>query len=325
MTQSGRINFLGGFPSSPPLHIPVLPFLAADDEVVLRARKPALRRPEAVAANQDEDNSGDDSDGFFQSVCRLARAWTEHARNIGVPVAPVTEEHRRIHGEFCRGFESIIEEAVQYPPHPPHLVVRDYPRHPQSDDEVRDEVLEIPTPTGDEEVVTPTGDEDIEPWTPVSSHSTNSMDTSELESLKAYAGGEVIEEIIYVPPGMDASSPTLASTEEEATAIDEGQEWALEIAMGGGHRWARQHHDAASHMSTPLEHGMGESDEMHPVPAGGQTLPWTRRNPPLQRMPSEGGGHRGGGGEPPSPDEARTRDDSAEALPSSVGSTSASG
>ena len=74
-------------------------------------------------------------------------------------------------------------------------------------------------------------EEDIEPWTPMSSHSINSLNTSELESLEAFAGGEVIEEIFDVPPGTDASSPTLASTEEEATTMDEGQEWALEIAM----------------------------------------------------------------------------------------------
>ena len=106
-------------------------------------------------------------------------------------------------------FERNIEETFQYPPHPPHLLVRDYPRHPQSDDEVRDEAEEIPTPIGDEEeVVTPTGDGDIEPWTPLSSHSINSLNTSGLESLEAFAGGEVIEEIFDVPPGTDASSPT---------------------------------------------------------------------------------------------------------------------
>ena len=154
MTQSGEEHSPEGSPSSPPLHIPVLPFLVDDDEVVQRARKPALRRPETVAVNQDEDNSSEDSDALhIQFERRLVRAWTEHARNIGVPVVLVTQEHRRLHREFCMRFERNIEETFQYPPHPPHLLVRDYPRHPQSDDEVRDEA-EIPTPTGDEEVVT---------------------------------------------------------------------------------------------------------------------------------------------------------------------------
>ena len=74
-------------------------------------------------------------------------------------------------------------------------------------------------------------EEDVEPWTPMSSHSINSLNTSELESLEAFAGGEVLEEIFDVPSTRDASSPTLASTEEEATTMEEGQEWALEIAM----------------------------------------------------------------------------------------------
>lgn len=65
----------------------------------------------------------------------------------------------------------------------------------------------------------------------MSSHSFNSLNTSELESLEAFAGGEVIEEIVDVPPGIDASSPTLASTEEGATMMEEDQEWVLEIAM----------------------------------------------------------------------------------------------
>ena len=270
MTQSGEGHSPEGSPSSPPLHIPVLPFLVADDDVVPRARKPALRRPEAVAANQGEDNSSEDPDALhIQFEIRPVRAWTKHARNIGVPVVLATQEHRRLHREFCMRFEKNIEETFQHPPHPPHLLVRDYRRHPQSDGEVRDEVLEIPTPTGEEEVVTPTGDEDIlttctqcrlgvgrfqgeegallyggclvegcrhreediEPWTPMSSHSINSPNTSELESLEAFASGEVIEEIFDVPPSTDASSQTLASTEKEATTMDEGQEWALEIAV----------------------------------------------------------------------------------------------
>ena len=148
MTQSGEEHSPEGSPSSPPLHIPVFPFVVADDEVVPRARKPALRRPEAVAANQDEDNSSEDPDALhIQFDGRLVRAWTEHARNISVPVVLVTQEHRRLHREFCMRFERNIEETFHYPPHPPHLLVRDYPRHPQSDDEVRDEVLEsLPLP-----------------------------------------------------------------------------------------------------------------------------------------------------------------------------------
>ena len=154
MTQSGEEHSPEGFPNSPPLQIAVLPFLVADDEVVPRERKPALRKPEAVAANRDEDNLSEDSDALpIQFERRLVRAWTEHACNIGVPVVLVTQEHRRLHREFCMRFERNIEETFEYPPHPPHLLVRDYPRHPQSDDEVRDEA-EIPTPTGDEEVVT---------------------------------------------------------------------------------------------------------------------------------------------------------------------------
>lgn len=38
MTQSGEGHSPEGSPSSPPLHIPVLPFLVANDEVVPRAR-----------------------------------------------------------------------------------------------------------------------------------------------------------------------------------------------------------------------------------------------------------------------------------------------
>ena len=60
--------------------------------------------------------------------------------------------------------------------------------------------------------------------------------------------------------------------------MEEGQEWALEIAMGeGGHGWARQHHDAASYPTAPLEHDMGESDEMHAVPSGVWRLDERRR------------------------------------------------
>ena len=79
--------------------------------------------------------------------------------------------------------------------------------------------------------MTHTGDGNIEMWPPMSSHSTNSPNTSVLESLEAPAGGEVIEDIFDVPTGMDTASPTLASTDKEATTTDESQDWVWDIAM----------------------------------------------------------------------------------------------
>ena len=67
-------------------------------------------------------------------------------RNIGVPLVLANLEHRRLHGDFCMRTQRNIEETFHYPPHPPHLLIQDYPRHPQSDDEVSHEAEEINTP-----------------------------------------------------------------------------------------------------------------------------------------------------------------------------------
>ena len=110
--------------------------------------------------------------------------------------------------------------------------------------------------------------------------------------------------------------------------MDEGQEWALQIAMRGeaidGHVNIMVLHPTRPHCSSTTWESLTRCTQCR-LEVGRFRGQEGALLCALRRMPSEGGRHRGGGGEPPAPEEARTSDDSDKALPSPVDRTSSSG